>query len=33
MVLEAKEFNAAAMLPHDARKIMAINKPTNPAGK
>jgi hypothetical protein len=33
MVLEARELIAAAILPHEAKKIMAINKPTIPFGR
>lgn len=32
IVLDAKAFNAAAMLLHAARKIIATIKPTNPGG-
>jgi histidinol-phosphate/aromatic aminotransferase/cobyric acid decarboxylase-like protein len=33
MQVEASEFNAAAMEPHAARKMMAMSNPTNPRGK
>jgi aspartate/methionine/tyrosine aminotransferase len=33
MEQEASELIAAAILPQEARKMMAISNPTNPAGK
>jgi hypothetical protein len=33
MVVDAREFSAAAMDPQEARNIIAMINPTNPRGK